>query len=89
MKPTAEALTFLECLCKLRSHFYEEVLAPLKLAFSRRHCLVDHLLNANLVSSIENVADPLLVQVVPINLIRETFHESGLCAGMIQEVFNG
>jgi hypothetical protein len=70
---TAKVYASLKGLCKLRSHFYQEVLVMLKLFLSCDHSLVDHVLNSYGVLGIEDITDPLLVQVIPVLLIGEVF----------------
>ena len=69
-KLTAKALTLLQCRGKLRSHVHNLILADFKLLPSILHCLCNHCLNSHLVMSVQHIANPFLIKVIPVLLIR-------------------
>ena len=73
---------------ELRPHADEQVLALLKLLLPLHHSLGDHVLDGCLILAVQYVAHPLLVEVVPVLLIRQMLEQSWLLPGVCQEVFD-
>ena len=86
---TAEGLASLEGGRELRPHVHEHVLALLQLAPPLRHGLGDHCSDSVGVVGVEHVADPLLVEVVPVLLVGEEAQQRRLPAGVLEEVLDG
>ena len=52
------------------------------------HGLRDHSLDSNCVMSVEHIADPLLIQVVPVFLVWKVLQQDGLLLCVLQKVLN-
>ena len=85
---TSKACAPLQSLDKLRPHVDELVLTLLKLLSPVLHCLGDHGLDRDLVVGEEDITDPLLVQVVPVLLIRQVLEQGRLFPRMVEEGSN-
>ena len=67
---TTEALCGLKGLLELRPHLYDKALALLKVFLSQITGIIDHLLYTIRVKGIQDITEPLLVNVNPISLVR-------------------
>lgn len=83
---TTKGFTIPECLCKLWPHLDELILWLLKLLSSLCYCTIDHLLETISVFSVENIAEPLLVNVIQIALIWNEFHEWWFLSSKVKKV---
>ena len=83
---TAVGLAIGKGLSEFRSHVDIEMLAELILDFSRFHAFVNHGLDPYLVQSVENVTDPLLVDMNPITGVWHVPEQVGVTSRMFQEV---
>jgi len=85
---TAEADRSLECSCKLRSHLYDHVLAFLQLLLTLLQRFVDEVCHPCSVDGVDDIADPLLVKVVPSTLVRKVLEYVWLISCISEEVLN-
>jgi len=85
---TWEAVTPAQGLSKFRAHFNQLILGLFKLLLPRNDCSIDHVLYPFLLHGVQNITDPLLIQVVPVVFIWKASHEQwlGTCKG--KKVFN-
>ena len=85
---TGKVGTPLESLYELRSHLDQLPLCLLKLMPPSVHSNCDETLYPVGVHGVEDITQPLLVQVVPVTLIRDVLEQGGLGTGVGEEVIS-